>query len=373
MGKRLIGYWIALVCALLLVAGPVVGQDEAPDAIEALVDDMESAVLDSDADAYLALVDLPEASTFAVEHRNWVANWAEGDYLSAFAMTVSDIEITDDATAFAEMTIQWETPLFPSPGETAIFDVTFVYDDDADLWLYAGERWVVFETERFVVKAAPGVESVAERLIPELPAIYDSVTEQYGYIPKNPMEIKIYTSSQALGATTLLDLPLIGGWNEPAESLKIIGRAGSTPVGVVAHEFTHFLGFDEAGSAHTRMPWWLSEGIAEYTAFSFVGSASGDETLGALQAFHAQNDLVGWDLLADYNVTPVELWGFAYVQGYAFVRYITETYGVEDRNAWLRLMAVEMDLGEASEAVFDKTFEQLDTKFNSWLRWVSLN
>jgi hypothetical protein len=102
-------------------------------------------------------------------------------------------------------------------------------------------------------------------------------------------------------------------------------------------------------------------------AGEFSDPSEGDDTILLLQDYVAQRGLVDWELLADFEETPVELWGFVYVQGYAFVRYITQTYGEDRRNEWLRLMATEMDIYEASEVVFDRTFDQLNRKFQSWL------
>jgi hypothetical protein len=364
MNRKTIVMVALAVIALLGVGSPAALQDDVA-AIESLVANMETAVLASDAELYLSYVDLSDAN-FAVEHTNWVNNWAEDDYLETFSLDVSDIEIDVDI-ALATLEMNWVTPLFPPPGETAVYPVEFHFDDETGQWLYGGEYWITTETEHFIIHTVPGLERVTERLTPKLPNIYDTVTANYGYVPERQMEIKIYDSQSALGATTLLDLPLISGWNEPAESLKITASERSSPEGVVAHEFTHFLGFEEAGQEHTRMPWWLSEGIADYMAGEFSDPSEGDETVLSLKAYVAQRSLVDWELLADFEETPVELWGFVYVQGYAFVRYITQTYGEDRRNEWLRLMATEMDIYEASEVVFDRTFDQLDRKFQSWL------
>ena len=60
-------------------------------------------------------------------------------------------------------------------------------------------------------------------------------------------------------------------------------------------------------------------------------------------------DLADWRDMAVFEETPQSLWQFVYPQGYAMVRYVTERYGVSDRNAWLASMATEMTIDEATE------------------------
>jgi hypothetical protein len=62
------------------------------------------------------------------------------------------------------------------------------------------------------------------------------------------------------------------------------------------------------------------------------------------------------------------LWQFVYPQGYAMVRFITERYGDEKRNAWLAAMAIDMDIDQATPTVLGPTFDELDVAFRAWLR-----
>ena len=75
---------------------------------------------------------------------------------------------------------------------------------------------------------------------------------------------------------------------------------------------------------------------------------------------------MAWDDLAVFEDTPESLWRYAYLQGYAFVRFVDETYGAEARNAWIRGMAAGT-LEEASQAALELSFDELNAAFLTWL------
>lgn len=50
-----------------------------------------------------------------------------------------------------------------------------------------------------------------------------------------------------------------------------------------------------------------------------------------------------------------------------FVVYVTEAFGPDERNAWLKDMAGEMDLDAASRAALGTPFETVDRGFRAWL------
>ena len=369
MKRRLLTFVVLMVFAGLTVLH-VGAQTDFEDEIEALVADMQEAVLAQDAERYLSYVDLSDA-VFAREHSNWAYEWAEEDFVTDFDLSVSNLALAEDdeQLAIADMRLRWESTLPEQTGLTARYAVQFTYNANDERWLYAGEYWVSTVTDDFIVHAPIGFEAEVDDLVLILPEVYETVTTAYEYIPQNAMEIKVYADSESLGATTLLSLPLIGGWNEPGESLKIVGGNPSYMPAIVAHEFTHFLTFDQAGTANPMMPWWLNEGIAEYLSRSFVPDYDPDALDGrvmAIQGLQADGGLVAWELMRVFEETPVELWGYVYPQGYTFVVFMSETYGREVRNEWLHLM-VDLSLENATEAVFDMPFDALNEAFLMWL------
>ena len=356
---------LSLILLTVLTAAAPYQQPADAEQITALVADMEAAVLAGDAETYLSYVDLRE-SIFATEHTNWVTDWAEDDFLTEFSLAVHNIVVEDDV-ARASLTMTWATSLPEQPGQTAVFLAQFTFLDGE--WLYAGEYWETTETEHFIIHTVPGLQSTVDFLLPNLPLIYENVTVGYGYVPDTQMQIKLYASREAMGATILLSLPLISGWNEPGESLKVIGFETDRLSMIVAHEFTHFLTFEQAGG-QPLMPWWALEGVAVLLAepFDRRGADAYDAGRMATVRYWLENDeFAAWDTIADFEVTPVQLWRNVYPQGYAFMRFVTEVYGAETRIEWLHLMGPELGIDAATEAVFDVSFDVLDQEFREWM------
>lgn len=355
--------WVLQVLMLGVVGG-VTAQASTEAQLDALLDNMAADVLAGDQVAYLAQVDLSDP-LFALEHTRWSDEWAADDFLASFALQLENVRV-ENTDAIGDLTMTWRIKDQPR-AQAATFSAQFTRDDSGE-WRYAGEYWpIVIETDHFILRAVPETENAANALLPALPDIYAHVTASLDHEPSTHNEIKLYGSADALAATTLLSLPRIHGWNEPGESLKMFPEGDSLDVSIVAHEFTHFLVFDMAGTQRSRMPWWLDEGLAQYVASTFWTAAYAEDYLAITQGLAARDALAAWDSMRVFEETPVELWQYVYPQGYAFARFITETYGEAPRNAWLRAMSTEMEIEAATEAVFGVSFDDLDAAFRAWL------
>jgi hypothetical protein len=339
-----------------------------PAAIVDLVEAMEAAIIDGDVEVYMALVS-PADPIFATEHRRWADDWAANppDDLS---LSVAEVAVADDPSLDGVLrmngvlTIAWSAG--GQPARSANLDVQFSQADET-AWLYAGERWVTEELDRFRVRVAPGLEGALPPIVEDLPAIYSHVTDELGHEPETRMEIKVYNDGPSLVATVQLGLPDIHGWNEPGEALKVrLDPAVPSLTPTIAHEFTHFLVFDRAGTQRPRMPWWLEEGLATYVAGEFTDPEVLETRMAQVRSWAAAGELADWSDISDFNTTPQELWPFVYSQGYAMVRYLSETYP-DERNPWLDAMSTEMDIGQATESQLGLSFDQLASDFEDWL------
>ena len=114
------------------------------------------------------------------------------------------------------------------------------------------------------------------------------------------------------------------------------------------------------------MPWWLAEGMAEYVASDYWTFTERRLRLAQARQWQQAGGLVTWEAISRFEDTPERLWPYVYIQGYAFARYVTETYGAGLRNEWLRAMA-DASLEEATPAVLGMPFEELDAGFLGWL------
>jgi hypothetical protein len=348
------------------VPTPVATEDASASAeLADLVAAMASAVIDGDLERYLDLVDLSDP-VFAIEHTRWVEDWAGRDPATTYSLSLAGVAVDGDS-AVGLLTVEWSTDPIPSDNPTRLASFAARFTRGTDGWRYAGEDWTSTQTERFIVRVAPGLEAAGQAIADDLPGIYADVTAALGYEPAGSLEIKLYADSPSLVANTLLSLPDIAGWNEPGEALKLVNRSdGPSLAPTIAHELTHFLGFDRAGTQRSRMPWWLDEGIATYVG-SHVAGTPEDGRLAQVIVWEAGGELAPWVEMEVFEETPLDLWPYVYSQGYAMVRFISEELGVDRRNAWLAAMATEMDIDEATSAVLGRSFERLDRNFREWL------
>jgi len=332
--------------------------------VQALLEQMTAAVLAGERDDYLALVDLADP-VFALEHTRWADDWSSRHPVAMYSLELADLQ-QDGESATGHMTVAWafDPSIVAEPSRITTFPASF--STGAGGWRYAGEAWTSSEVPYFVLRVAPGLEAVVPDIADVLPGIYGDVTAEYGYEPSGTLEIKLYADANALVANTLLSLPTIRGWNEPGEALKLVHDPGGPPLApTIAHELTHFLGFDRAGTRRSRMPWWLDEGMATYVASTIEGPAG--DRLAQVIAWEAEGELAPWEEMAVFEETPVELWEHVYPQGYAMVVFVTERFGSDRRNDWLAAMATEVDIDEATPAKLGRSFDRLDVEFRDWL------
>jgi hypothetical protein len=339
--------------------GPTSDPNASPE-IVALVAAMEAAVLAGDRDGYLALIDLTDP-VFAAEQTHFADDWIANPP-TAYILSVTDV-VVDGAVATGALVVNWAAA--EQDMRRAALAVRFTQVDGA--WRFAGEEWVTQQAEHFRIHVAPGLEPQLPAVTDSLPDIYEYVTTHFEWVPTTDMEIKVYTGPAELVAMTWLSLPDIRGWNEPGEALKLQLDPDSSPTSTIAHEFTHFLEFNRAGTARSRMPWWLSEGIASYFGYHYLDPGAAEARIQQVRDWAANGELADWDAMAVFEETPLELWPYVYAQGYAFSVFVTDSYGEAQRNRWLAAMAVESDIADATRDVLGLSFDDLAAQFVEWL------
>ena len=147
------------------------------------------------------------------------------------------------------------------------------------------------------------------------------------------------------------------------ERTLLVDGSLSNILSTAAHEFTHLLVADAAGSAYTGVDSWLNEGLAVYSERD-PDSEFNRYIARAIQ----RNDVPPLTGLATFAGTPDETLR-NYGQGYSVVSFMLDTYGP---NAMADLFAVLRTLRsteKAVAAVYELTIHELD---NQWRQSVGL-
>ncbi len=347
-------------------------------AITSLVSEMETAALAADRDGYLRCIAAHDPR-FRVEQEHWADDLREHKPRE-LSWTVGDLTHVSDSRVEAMMRLKYRMDsghAAVTAGKATQWRAAFeLRDPDGDgpepsRWLYCGEVWLELPGENFVVKHLPGDEAIAATIRDIFPTAKSHVDEGFEIVNDEPQEIKLYRDMEHLKASVYLGMPdeWLGGWNEPGESIKFMSNYASTPAKwtrAFAHEYGHVATWHMGPLAH-KMPWWACEGVAEVAAEAFFDDAERDMLEGAVRRWVATRRLADWNDIADYRTTAAPLKWQAYVQGRSMVGYISERFGRQGRNAWLRRMGHGESVEEATLGALHITFEQLDADWRESL------
>jgi hypothetical protein len=348
-----------LIC-VMLVLGSSFGFASTDSDLKILVSKMQTAILAQDKSSYLELVDLSDP-IFKVEHSRFIDDWMQN--------LVRQLEldlVLQAVTAFdARGLITWKYQNKDGERITSRYNAKFVKLEGK--WRYAGEYWLHLKAEKIDVLFMPGLNSQAQAVLEALPEIIKHVATNLEFQSQNSTTIKIYDSQESITQNVGLSWTVFGGWNEPDEAIKVSSYQGNgIPSSLLAHEMTHNYAFEHFGSH--RFPWWLDEGLAEYVASRYWSESKLSKRLNTVSNWATYNMLEPWENISDLNATPTQLWDFVYVQGFAFVHYLSTIYGEGTRNRWLSEISSGKSLTQAAQIAFGKSFEQVNQDFRTWLK-----
>lgn len=356
----------ALVMTMVALVSVARGNPE-PEAVRAqlqiVLDQMELAVLSGEPEAYLAHV-WRDDPVFLKEQENWAAD-LKLHVPAEFELALGeDAPELGDGWAKAMVTMVW-TMKEGRPRRVS-YPARFVLVGQT--WTYAGEHWEVIKGDRVEARSFPDRAAAAKIVTEVFPEVRSHVEDGFQVSPPGVQEVKVYSSMAHLQASIYLSYtdPL-GGWNEPGESIKILAsgreRASSLKV-LLAHEFGHVCTF-VMGDKAKDMVWWVAEGAAELASERFANSAK--RTDATVRAWAMQNSLANWEDMADFRKTPDKLHGHVYTQGHHFVAYVSERFGRDARNAWLKAITEGKTLDEASQSAFKASFAAIDKEWRESL------
>lgn len=345
----------------------------APDAdvakLSALIERMARAVLATDIAGYMACVDRADP-VFLQEQKNWARD-LERKPVGEFSIKAENfrVEATPAESPIeivADLTMNWTIKDAGSP-RFLKFVAKFV--DRKGEWLYAGENWKVMEREGVRVFFDAGRENIAATICEIMPAIRTHVHQGFALTIDRVQEVKLYSSMKHLQQSIYLSYTDgLGGWNEPGESIKLIASAHPDKEGltsVLAHEYGHVCTF-ELGPKANDAPWWVLEGVAELSSEHYADN--GQFAQRAVRRMAKSGRLRDWASLSDFHNTTQGDMQMVYTQGHAMLGYISERFGREKRIAWLKAMATGSAIDDASKAIFDLSFAELDAQWRESLK-----
>lgn len=337
---------------------------------------MEQAVLAGDVDGYMAYV-WDGDPVFWQDHLRWAQDWQE-HRLRVFEIELYGIQALSADTAAARMTIRWSQASQADAGSAGGATASVLFYREEDTWRLGGERWKTVDLTgiRFYYFSDEIVDNEAQAavVLEYLPSVYAAVTREFDFVPEHIAHIKMYESPVTLQNWTRLSIPVMDRWNEPGESIKLPLGSGNTPPqeANVAREYARFVLYEMAGSTHGNFPWWLEEGSAEYGGSLFRTLSRRNRVIRQVAARStvtsgAEIPLFEWAALETQPGFLADERQAAADQAYTLVHYVTETYGPEARNAWIRAMAADQTAEEATQTHLGLSFAELDTQWRAWL------
>ncbi len=354
------------------------------DAIESIrvnqvLESMQQAVSDRDAGAYMSLVD-PSDPVFATEQRAWFAD-LQRDLVEDIQFSIAwnePVRLQSDGSAIAPIEITWHV-LTEELDRHYAYNARFApLGSVTGQWAFVGRAWDVnlLETQGVRVYADQQHEQLAKlaesRAVEIRDVIAENLQAQTGADSGiAEIVIKVFPQMSGLQASIYLSyIHGLSGWNEPGESIKILGKKDFDQSWIdplLAHEIGHAVSF-EFGPEINNAPWWTLEGIAEVAAGLFRDSRESKNRRIATLA--QKDDLRDWDLLADFKGEARNHARYVYLQGWSMIDYIDRTQGVEQRNLWFARLGQGDSIDQASKAVFGFSFDKLDQQWHqSLLEW----
>ncbi len=362
-------WFMALVCCSAIASSAAWANTPAERVSETL-DAMQAAVLSGDSGAFMAQIDIDDPK-FATEQRAWIADLSRNP-VSAFRIEPLEELITGITGRAGMMHIRFHWTLKEDQIERSIeFNALFspMSDEPDGPWLFSGRGWEI------KLDSGTGLRVLADRKHKELaasvldvvPGIQRSIEKELKLTLSSPLTIKIYPTVQELQYSIAPGyINMLSGWNEPEESIKILGRdsvSAERISSLLAHEIGHAVSF-EFGPEIIDAPWWSLEGISELVADEYrAASAESREISIAKQV--ARGDRRSWEQLSDFKGEAVNHSMYVYSQGWSMVRHITQRFGKRARNDWFSAMGHGASVQEATQKVLKVSFDDLDRQWES--------
>lgn len=358
---------MSFLIACLFHLSPVRAQEDSSEAwkqIDATLVRMSRAVQAADKGDFLSCLDLSNGF-FYMEQAHWCDDLTRRGIQAVRFQRTHKGDRIDGNTAHATIRIHYTSRTgAATDGATASWPALFVHRNQE--WLYAGEDWKVLQGDGFVVRYLPGSEAAALAARNGFPIARAHDNEGFGVNP-GPQQIELFRDMEHLKATVYVNQPdeVLMGWNEPGESIKFMDIYAHDAAGwaaAFAHEYGHVCTW-EFGDKIKDAPWWVSEGVAELAAEGLTHDR--ERVHNQIIRRAKAGRLVPWADIADYDKAAQKNKHMAYIQGHHMLGYISQEWGREGRNRWLRALGRGDSLDEACRGIMGMSFADLD---RAWRR-----
>jgi tetratricopeptide (TPR) repeat protein len=221
----------------------------------------------------------------------------------------------------------------------------------------------------FVYRFNKKEQPLLERAVPPLlQRFWEAYVKKYGFTPKNPITIELFTQRQHYGARTI-GLPEFGAqgtcFGELITAMSPSAAEANWEL-VLAHELAHV--FHLQGS-NNRVPRWFTEGLAEYETNIAHPWWKREHALPIYLSLRRGNLWRISELSAAFTRPDRENGVvIAYQQSSLVIHYLAETFGFPKIVEALKLYGQGKGDATVLPAVTGKTLDVLDQEFQAFLR-----
>jgi tetratricopeptide (TPR) repeat protein len=196
---------------------------------------------------------------------------------------------------------------------------------------------------------------------------WDVYVKKYGFTPKNPITVELFTERQHYGARTI-GLPELGAQGTCFGELITAMSPASAEANwelVLSHELAHVFHLQLSNG---RVPRWFTEGLAEYET-NIVHPYWKREY--ALEIFQSMQRGEMWKIseLSAAFTRPNRENGvvIAYQQSSLVIAYLVDTYGFPKIVEALKMFGAGKKEEDVFPTITGKKLEQLDEEFKAYL------
>ena len=267
-----------------------------------------------------------------------------------------------------------------------LFSICFATSYGRNKVQVGDQEWWEIRGRHFTIYFPQGGEIPAETLLVQTERELLKLSEEFDYVPTEPIPIVLYVSPGDFRQTDINPYEIsqaVGGFTEFYKGRVVIPFTGywSEFRHVIAHELNHAFIFDMLYKRSLLSiitggtPLWMMEGLAEYTSLGWDAASEAE-----FRDMVISYQIVSIDQLSRRNDYLV------YREGQAIYHFMNERYGEEKYREFVQRLNIrnsrdydagtesngssdaERRSGDPFNAVFDMSSAQFSVKFLEWAR-----